>query len=248
MKHSFAVLSILALSFSISAQSQDNIKGNILFKDYPYLVLMTSEGDILEFLNTAPEILKGSNFAKDLQPPVALGPYTKPQSIAASQKEYNSPLNTTIISDGDEIIADNENSNNESVEQPVEPEMKTTVIRKEKEVVDQPKVVYKETNDESVEKEFNYDLQFQGFTARLTPVLINQLKDISKDYETNSTKEVYIRSFLTAGDNTNKKLAKNRMEACKDLLETYGIPSDKIHENIESYRSSNPAQVNITLE
>lgn len=231
------------------AQLEGNIQGNILFKGYPYFVSMTSNGDILEFLRTSPEILNGLDFDRGIQPPVELGPYSKPTSKGATAEVYVSPNNTTVISDGDKVVSDmpanvkmsGEKSDNEK-------EMKTTVIRNSPKVEDGPEVITKQDQVEAKQLDFNYDLKFQGFTARLTPTLINQLKDISKDYEMNSKKQVKIRSFLTAGDSTNEKLARNRINACKNLLETYGVPSEKIEESIEPYRSSNSAQINITLE
>ena len=244
--------------------SQTNvIQDYILYKNYPYVVSMTTDGEILEFIRTAPEVMKG-NLAADAVPPMPLGPYTKPQSTIA---EYISPLNTTTIGDievvdaemipktGSTIVsstAEKVGQNQMSDGKPVVGDkpatdartMKTTVIRTDRQEVEKPTVIKRTAADDVVNNNV-YDLKFQGFTARLTPVLINQIKKISVAHKESPDKFIEIRSFVTAGDDTNKKLAENRMRACKDLLETYGVPAAKIDTGIRPYNNANAGQVSI---
>ncbi len=240
---------ILLVSFVANlAYGQENIiQDYVLYKNYPYLVNMTIEGEIIEFVRTAPELYKdGINENTPL--PIALGPYTKAQFEIA---EYLSPLNTTVV--GDAVVIDSEEKVNEkavAIKKNVDsnssdktsPLIKTTIIRKDAETTKAPVI----TRGDHAESEFQTNsLKFQGFTARLTPTLINQLKDVSKKHASSPEKLIQIRSFVTAGDDTNKKLAQNRMKACKDLLETYGIPSDKIDTGIRPYSSANEGNVSI---
>ncbi len=252
-----ASLLTLLVYTQLSFSQTNIIQDYILYKSYPYVVSMTPDGEILEFIRTAPEVMKG-NLAADAVPPMPLGPYTRPQSVIA---EYISPLNTTTVGDielvdanatpktGSTVVAGTSTKvaeNPSGGEKPVvdSRSMKTTIIRTDREEVQKPTVINR-TNADDLVNENVYDLKFQGFTARLTPVLINQIKKISVAHKESPEKFIEIRSFVTAGDDTNKKLAENRMRACKDLLETYGVPPAKIDTGIRPYNNANAGQVSI---
>lgn len=265
------LLTVLAGFFflQLTAQSAENITGFVLFKGYPYLVNMTPQGDILEFIQTAPEIMPFPAKYRAMEPPMPIGSYARPARVAL--EVYNSPLNSSDAADV--VVLDipvavtnevtKEDSSDSEFEQEskaqvqeqvsMEPkevddrEMKTTVIRRTNEEASSP-VVLRSTADASESEAGSYDLKFQGFTSRLTPTLINQLKDIYKEFQAKDSEKVTIRSFVTAGDNTNRKLAENRMAACRDLLETYGVPADRIQTKTEPYRSANSGQINISLD
>ena len=245
---SFILFALIFLAVNSQAQTS-TIQANILFKGYPYLVNMTPDGDILEFVSGLPELLNTFGKDKNMEMPVALGKYSKP--TAPALVEYISPLNTTVVGDSDAAmiakVKEAENVQFKSTKKP-EPQFKTVIIEEGSINSDSPNVIVSEDNGKSEVSKFNYDLKFQGFTARLTPVLINQLQDVAKDYKENTQKNIFIRSFITQGDTTNEQLAENRMIACKDLLETYGIDSSKISTSIEPYKSSNVGNVNITIE
>ncbi len=239
------------------ADEMDFVHDYILYNGYPYYVSMTLDGEILEFLKFAPEIL-GNEFDKERVPPMPLGPYVKPPE--QELMVYNSPLNTTEV--GDVLIVETEKvtekkgtttsigAQDDKVTiqpketSPEEPKMTTKII--EREPVKESEVIIKRAEAEAVEAA-TYELNFQGFSARLTPILINQLKDISKAHSNNPDQFVQIRSFVTAGDDTNKKLAINRMDACKDLLITYGVSADKVSTGIRPYRSASKGNVAIQL-
>lgn len=258
MKHCFLTLLAGLFILQLTAQSSPSIQGFVLYKGYPYLVNMTPQGDILEFLQTAPEIMfVGSEYPSE--PPMPLGPYVRPKAVAL--EEYNSPLNSSNVSDI--VVLDiptnknqnesNQNSNDLGVKDDteikpkVDQEMKTTVIRRTNEEGVTP-IIERSTEGGREVEEGSYNLKFQGFTSRLTPTLINQLKDIYKVFQSDPNQQITIRSFVTSGDNTNLRLAENRMAACRDLLGTYGVPLDKMETKVEPYRSANSGQINISLE
>lgn len=263
MKHFF--LTLLAALFFLQSNAQSNsiVEGFILYKGFPYFVSMTPDGDIIEFIQTAPEIMPFPRKYTSMEPPMPLGPYVKPPAFAL--EVYNSPLNLSESSDVvvlditetkkviEEETVEVVDAVDTSVETKVEmkpnsdkPDMKTTVIRRTNEEAASP--IIEKSDSPAAEEDSSYALKFQGFTSRLTPALINQLKDIYKDYQASSSEKITIRSFVTRGDNTNLKLAENRMAACKDLLSTYGVPEDKIETKVEPYRSANSGQINISLD
>ena len=247
---------------NISAQEEFIIQDYILFNNYPYFVSMNQDGDILEFLETAPEIMKGASFDYSMAPPMPLGPYNRPK---AEYKEFISPLNTSIVSDGsgntiNEVAVEEaetmvmqtkaaEGQDDKVKLKPKnEPEFTTNIIRTEKANEIDPKVIIREQEEVALPQgSYSYNMKFPGFNARLTPDLILVIEDIAKIHSDKPDLEVEIKSFITAGDPTNITLAENRMKACKDLLETYGVPSEKISTEIQQYRSSQDAQVNITM-
>ena len=250
-----------AFTQNVSAQDEYNIQGYVLFNNYPYFVSMNQDGDIKEFLRTAPEIMKSASFDYALAPPVPLGPYNKPN---AEIQDYISPLNTIVVSDGSgNVIEDNPEEEVRMVMQTKAAEgqddsqsdrandktaFKTTVIRTEKPEETAPEVIIKkQENVDARSGEFVYEMKFPGFNARLTPELINKLEDISKIHKNNPTKKVDIYSYITTGDPTNKALAENRMNACKDLLVTYGVDESLVNTEIKPYRSSQESQVTISL-
>ncbi len=268
MKH--FLLTLLAALFFLQSNAQSNsiVEGFILYKGFPYFVSMTADGDIIEFIQTAPEIMPYPRKYMSMEPPMPLGPYAKPPAFAL--EVYNSPLNSSESSDivvldvsttekvdvldTEKVIDGNMPQGGKDVEKVVETkansekqDMKTTVIRRTNEEAASP-IIEKRAAPVAEEDDSSYALKFQGFTSRLTPALINQLKDIYKDYQASSSEKITIRSFVTRGDNTNLKLAENRMAACKDLLATYGVPEDKIETKVEPYRSANSGQINISLD
>lgn len=259
MKH--FLLTLLAALFFLHTNAQSNsiVEGFILYKGFPYFVSMTPDGDIIEFIQTAPEIMPFPRKYTSMEPPMPLGPYVKPPAFAL--EVYNSPLNSSESSDV--VVLDITETKKVFEEETVEvvdavetkvemkpnsdkPDMKTTVIRRTNEEAASP--IIEKSDSPTAEEDRSYALKFQGFTSRLTPALINQLKDIYKDYQASSSEKITIRSFVTRGDNTNLKLAENRMAACKDLLSTYGVPEDKIETKVEPYRSANSGQINISLD
>ena len=224
---------------------------------------MTSEGEILEFLRYAPEILKGK-LDKNATPPIALGPYVKPEEQPLSV--YASSSNTTTVGDitmGDIDVMDSKdameekemkdskinqkrNIPNSTKANNIEKEtveMTTKVIRKKAESDEMVDVMDKDVVKEVIKA----DIKFQGFSARLTPEIILQIEDINKAYKKNPKNSIHITSFVTEGDDTNTKLAKNRIDACKDLLVTYGVPEDQISSQIKPYSSVNKGNVSIEL-
>jgi outer membrane protein OmpA-like peptidoglycan-associated protein len=217
---------------------------------------MTSEGEILEFLRYAPEIMS-SQFDKNVTPPMPLGPYIKP--VQGELPVYVSVHNTTEISnvEGEKnIVAVTKEVKTPSVKMnknvtpsgtnkgiPQEKEMTTRIVRTEQSPPKDAVI----TRSNNKKEGYQADLIFQGFSARLTPELILQIEDINEKYTENPKKLIQIRSFVTAGDETNKKLAKNRMDACRDLLVTYGVPFDIIDTGIRPYESSNKGNVSIQL-
>lgn len=92
------------------------------------------------------------------------------------------------------------------------------------------------------------DILFQGFSARLTPKIILQLEDVVAFHKSKPNSLVKIYSFTTANDQTNKKLALNRLDSCRKLLETYGVPSDHIFTDIKPYSSAQKGNVVVELE
>jgi len=248
------ILLVCLCAASLTAQNSNTTKAYILYKGYPYVVYLAENGEITEFVRAAPEVMNGMEFDKDQPMPIALGPYVKP--VSAPLPIYVSPLNTTTVGDSEildteVVVADNssnEKSDGENVvfkPKKADRSMKTTVIRREKTKTSDPVVVTNGDSKNPVAGE--YILSFQGFSARLTPVLIDMLSDISKEYKVNS-KNIMINSFMTAGDTANKTLAENRMAACKDLLTTYGVPVEKITTKIMPYDSSIDGNVSISFE
>lgn len=250
------------MSISIWGQSPLNTKAYILYKGYPYVVYLSPEGEITEFIRAAPEVMKGIDFDKNQPMPIALGPYVKPQYVA-ELPVYNSPLNTTTVgeieilnsdmAEGDvdqnneEVIAETDVETVKDDFKPTEAvNFKTVVINKENEETKQPIIVRKEV-DQAIPDDL-YVLKFQGFTSRLTPALIDMLSDISKEHKLNSDKSIVINSFMTQGDASNRKLAENRMAACRDLLSNYGVPADKLVTEILPYNSSIDGNVSIKFE
>lgn len=259
IKSAFIALCLLTITNVSHTQSVD-VNGDffhdyILYNNYPYYVSMTSDGEILEFLRFAPELLKGK-LDPNTPPPMPLGPYTKP--IAQALPVYISPLNTTDIEQievTEKAVAEkmiskptiqmNKNVSPSKVREKSKETtaMNTTIIRKEQSPPKDAVI----TRGENVKEDFLADLEFQGFSARLTPELILQIEDVHKAYEESENKLIQIRSFVTAGDDTNKKLAKNRMDACKDLLITYGVPAEDIDTGIRPYNSAYKGNVSIEL-
>ncbi len=241
------------LSVSLFGQTETQTKAYILFKGYPYVVYLSPEGDITEFIRAAPEVMNGVAFDKDQPMPIALGPYTKP--APTELPVYNSPQNTTTIDDVEIVdfeikehvdVFEETATDQTSQEQEEEIAFKTTVINKVDEEDKEALIVRKEL-DKTVEDGL-YILKFQGFTSRLTPALIDLLSDISKEHKQNSDKQLIINSFMTQGDASNRKLAENRMAACRDLLETYGVPADKMSTEILPYNSAIDGNVSIKFE
>ncbi|MDA9774442.1 hypothetical protein N9B82_05755 [Saprospiraceae bacterium] len=256
-------LALLMLVTTMSAQSDNTTKAYILYKGYPYVVYLSPAGDIVEFIRTAPEVMKGVEFDMNRPLPIPLGPYVRPEKSELAV--YNSPLNTSDVAEI-ELISIETTKSVETIEEVQEEvvmkplvdksktiETKSQTISKE-EVLEEvaPKKVVKATTTNVVNIETPdfvgvHILKFQGFSARLTPELIDKLTDINKEYKEGKSKNVAINSFLTQGDSTNKKLAENRMAACKDLLVNYGIPIENISTEILPYDSSVDGNVSIKL-
>ena len=256
-------LALLLLVTTMSAQSDNTTKAYILFKGYPYVVYLSPAGDIVEFVRTAPEVMRGVEFDMNRPLPIPLGPYSRP--VKSELAVYNSPLNTSDVAEIELISIETAKSvdatddvKEEVVMKPLVDKSKAaktksqTVLKEEviEELAEEKVVKANTTNVVNIETpDFVgvHILKFQGFSARLTPELIDMLTDINKEYKERKSKKITINSFLTQGDSTNKKLAENRMAACKDLLVNYGVPIQNISTEILPYDSSIDGNVSIKL-
>lgn len=242
MKNIFSVVIFLLIGHSLSAQE---VKDYILFKNYPYYVSMMPNGKILEFISEAPDAMKLVNF-RNQTPPIPLGIY-----VVTPQKAlevYNSPLNSTEIGEANPaIIAEVKAPKDIKIDQQKDNVVFETTMEKQLDAKSDIKTNTVDISNKTL-KDFEYNLKFQGFNARLTPDLTLQINDISKEYARHKEKSITIRSFVTSGDQSNMTLANNRMDACRDLLQTYGVPADKIVTKVEPYKTTNDGQVNIIME
>lgn len=245
MKNIFVLLTLAFFSFCSLAAQGSSKQITILYKSYPYHVTLNAAGEIDYIVAPALEVMNGRNFDVNQEMPLPIGPYKKRINEDVAYEVYNSPENTTVITDIDGVIMTqverSEPKKFASEENAVT--FKPVDQKKEDDIKFDTKVIRSTANKE----EADYYLTFQGFSSRLTPQLTDMISDIAKAFIQNPVEEVLINSYVTSGDATNRKLAEARIKSCYDLLQTYGVPFTVLRTEIKQYRSDIDGNVSITF-